>query len=61
MEQGQRILVADVNSSITSSVNAMKSDIASSGTAKKWDNASKTVSTANPSGGNNGDIWFQYI
>ena len=27
----------------------------------KWNGASKTVSTANPSGGANGDIWFQYI
>lgn len=27
----------------------------------KWNGASKTVSTAAPSGGANGDIWFQYI
>ena len=27
----------------------------------KWNGASKTISTANPSGGANGDIWFQYI
>ena len=28
--------------------------------ATKWNNAAKTVSTANPSGGENGDIWFKY-
>lgn len=27
----------------------------------KWNGAAKTVSTAAPSGGANGDIWFQYI
>ncbi len=26
----------------------------------KWNGAAKTVSTANPSGGANGDIWFKY-
>ena len=31
-----------------------------SGTATKWNGAAKTVSTAAPSGGANGDIWFQY-
>lgn len=28
--------------------------------ATKWDNAAKTVSTSTPSGGSDGDIWFQY-
>ena len=28
--------------------------------ATKWNGAAKTVSTANPSGGANGDIWFKY-
>ena len=31
-----------------------------SSTATKWNGANKTVSTAAPSGGANGDIWFQY-
>lgn len=26
----------------------------------KWNGANKTVSTSPPSGGANGDIWFQY-
>lgn len=29
--------------------------------AIKWDGSTKYVSTANPSGGKSGDIWFQYI
>jgi len=28
--------------------------------ASKWDGAAKTVSTDDPSGGSNGDIWFKY-
>lgn len=27
----------------------------------KWSGSSKTVSTAGPSGGNDGDIWLQYF
>ena len=30
------------------------------GNSTKWNGATKTVSTAAPSGGANGDIWFQY-
>ena len=30
------------------------------GNSTKWNGAAKTVSTAAPSGGANGDIWFQY-
>lgn len=29
-------------------------------TSVKWQGASKTVSTSNPSGGSDGDIWFKY-
>lgn len=28
--------------------------------ATKWDGAAKTVSTSDPSGGSDGDIWFKY-
>lgn len=28
--------------------------------ATKWDGGSKTISTAAPSGGSNGDVWFRY-
>jgi len=28
--------------------------------ADKWDGGNKTVSTSAPSGGSNGDVWFQY-
>lgn len=27
----------------------------------KWNGASKTVSSSSPSGGSDGDIWFQYV
>ena len=29
--------------------------------ADKWDGADKTVSVSIPSGGNDGDMWFEYI
>lgn len=41
-------------------VNANVPYATESGTATKWNGAAKTVSTAAPSGGANGDIWFQY-
>ena len=41
-------------------VNANVPYASESGTATKWNGAAKTVSTAAPSGGANGDIWFQY-
>ena len=30
-------------------------------TATKWAGATKTVSTSDPSGGSDGDIWFKYM
>ena len=41
-------------------VNANVPYASESGTSTKWNGAAKTVSTAAPSGGANGDIWFQY-
>ena len=41
-------------------VNANVPYASESGTATKWNGAAKTISTAAPSGGANGDIWFQY-
>lgn len=41
-------------------VNANVPYSSESGTSTKWNGATKTVSTAAPSGGANGDIWFQY-
>ena len=41
-------------------VNANVPYSSESGTSTKWNGAAKTVSTAAPSGGANGDIWFQY-
>ena len=41
-------------------VNADVPYASTAGTATKWNGANKTISTAAPSGGVNGDIWFQY-
>jgi hypothetical protein len=31
------------------------------GSVTKWDGAAKYVSTSDPSGGNDGDMWFKYV
>ena len=52
---------AFINGSGTrATVNANVPYASESGTSTKWNGAAKTVSTAAPSGGANGDIWFQY-
>lgn len=48
------------SSGARATVNANVPYASESGTATKWNGAAKTVSTAAPSGGANGDIWFQY-
>ena len=52
---------AFINSSgARATVNANVPYASESATSTKWNGAAKTVSTAAPSGGANGDIWFQY-
>ena len=48
------------NVSITGNLSVTGSITGNASSATKWNGAAKTVSTAAPSGGANGDIWFQY-